>query len=215
MLDDINMKQLAVLIQKCDNLLANEPIEAMSACNKITNYLGSVNGGVLSYDSRIFGDDQGLIDGPLIDWLSTDSTQLNETFKLLHVDQSTKTPVFEFGSDSVWTAYKSDGIVSYADDYDKIVGYGVPLIIMAAEYDQKDGARGMVDWMKEVFPDSQNLKEFWTEKNPRQIYYFNVSDEFGGANQVGGYFRTDGVMTYITVPKGGHMIPITNYDAVA
>lgn len=77
--------------------------------------------------------------------------------------------------------FLGDGMVSYADHYDKIVGYGCKLIIMAAEYDQKDGARGMVDWMKQIFPHTQHLKEFWGDKNPRQIYYFNVSDVLGNA----------------------------------
>lgn len=52
-----------------------------------------------------------------------------------------------------------------------------------------------------------NLPEnFWTRT--RNIYYFNNSD---GEETVGGYFRSQGNFTLITVPKAGHFVPGDNY----
>ena len=51
-------------------------------------------------------------------------------------------------------------------------------------------------------------EDFWTRI--RNIYYFNNS---AGEEQVGGYYKSEGSFTLVTVPKAGHFVPGDNYEA--
>lgn len=42
-------------------------------------------------------------------------------------------------------------MVSYAEHYIKILDAGMPIVILAGEFDTQDGARGMDLWLDEVF----------------------------------------------------------------
>jgi len=45
-------------------------------------------------------------------------------------------------------AYRSDGLVDYTWYYSYLIEADFPLIVMAGEYDMKDGAKGQSEWMK-------------------------------------------------------------------
>lgn len=211
-LDHNNLRQVSLLNDRCKAEQLSDPVKAVRTCVDILRYLELVTGGQHGYDARIFDIDQAAIDSPLEDYL-TISSQLNTTFEMLHVSNSTKRPIFNFESDTVDEAFAPDGMLSYADYFLQIIDAGIPFFIMAGEFDIRDGAYGQVLWMKEVFAGKEQLGDLWEQ--PRRIYHFNVSTELDNAFQVGGYWRTKGNFTYVTVPKAGHMIPSTNYDAVA
>ena len=100
-------------------------------------------------------------------------------------------------------------MINYGEYFTNILyNYSHPMIIMSAEFDMQDGAIGEDIWMKSVLK-GQLPDEYWT--NDRSIYYFqNEGEEL---MRVGGYYRQQDKFTTIAVPKAGHMIPITNYDA--
>lgn len=42
----------------------------------------------------------------------------------------------------------------------------------------------------------------------RSIYYYQDA----GIQKVGGYYRSAGKLTYLIVPKAGHLVPTTNLE---
>ena len=67
--------------------------EKGAACSSILTYITSVTGDVLPYDARIFGYDWDKVENPVIDYF-TISGQVEEIYKLIHVEDSTKRPIF-------------------------------------------------------------------------------------------------------------------------
>ena len=63
-----------------------------------------VSGGVLSYNSRIFNQDWDKIQTPYEN-MFMNSSKKEIIYSLLHVDKSTKNPVFEPSSANVSLAY--------------------------------------------------------------------------------------------------------------
>jgi hypothetical protein len=64
------------------------------------SYIQAVSGNVMEYNAMIFDYDWDPKEKLVIDFLTT-AARVNETFKAIHIDQSTKSPVFEFSSDEV------------------------------------------------------------------------------------------------------------------
>jgi len=114
--------------------------------------------------------------------LFSKSGKLNDLFKSLHIENSTKVPIYEFDSDRVDVAYASDNLVDYSNYYNKLIEMDFPLLVLSGEFDARDGAISQFDWMKKYL----NLpEEFWEQD--RKIYYYN--DEKNKIPQaVGGYW---------------------------
>ena len=77
------------------------------------------------------------------------STRKAELFEAIHIDKSFKNPVFNWSSKSVAEGYKYDNLVDYSYYYNYLIENNYPLIVMAGEYDMRDGAAGQVKWMRE------------------------------------------------------------------
>ena len=53
-----------------------------------------------------------------------------------------------FSSEAVDLAYKPGNLVDYSYYYNYLIDLNFPFIIMAGEFDMKDGSAGQVVWMK-------------------------------------------------------------------
>lgn len=127
-------------------------------CNNIMDYINTVSGGVFAYDGRIFDQDWNAVEQPYVDMLSI-SSQKSLIYELIHIDDSTKEPVFNGeGSDSVAEGYRSDNLVDYSSYYNELIEKKYPLIVMAGEFDMQDGIAGQYVWMKKTLKVSPN---FW------------------------------------------------------
>ena len=164
------------------------------------SYIEAVTGSVFEYNSRIF-DNEWSPNDDLVSEFFQNSTQREDIYKAIHIDQSFKVPVFEYGSDSVDKGYQYSNLVDFSYYYNYMIKENFPTIVMAGEYDMKDGAAGQVYWMKENLDIDQH---FWDQD--RTIYYYDDTN-------VGGQYRQEGNFTFITVPKSGHFMPADNYDA--
>jgi len=91
----------------------------------------------------------------------TNFTNITDFYKAIHVENSTKVPIFESGSEAVDLGYKSDGLVDYSWYYNYLIDIQHPLIIQAGEYDMKDGAKGQEVWMKETLKNIPHW--FWED----------------------------------------------------
>jgi len=81
-------------------------------CSSIMGYIMEVSGNPYPYDARIFDYDWEPYEQPTTDYF-TISGQVQNIYKLIHVDDSTKTPVFEMGSGAVAEAFAGDQLLDY------------------------------------------------------------------------------------------------------
>ena len=98
------------------------------------DYIGSVSGGVYPYDTRIFGYDWLPKKDAVSAYLAT-SGKVDEIYKALHIESSTKKPVFEMNSGTVSAAYESTNLEDYSKYYNFLIDNDYPLIVMAGEFD--------------------------------------------------------------------------------
>jgi hypothetical protein len=128
------------------------------------------------------------------------STQVAALYESLHVTK------FNPHSDAVEKMFKPDFMVDYSYYYDYLIFNRFPTILNGAEYDNRDGAKGLQIWMKTMLTKLRD--SYWEQE--QKIYHFE--DKFN-ATRVGGYYKQQDRFTYITLPKSGHMFTYFNYDS--
>ena len=69
-------------------------------------------------------------------------------YTLLHVNESTKNPVFEPSSANVSLAYQWNNLEDYSWYYNFLIGANYTFIVMSGEFDSRDGAISQDIWMK-------------------------------------------------------------------
>ena len=168
------------------------------------SYIRAVSGNVSSFDGRIFDYDFAPIKMPYIDML-TISNQREKIYNAVHVGTSFKNPVFEASSKAVAGGYRSSNLVDYSWYYNYLLSENHPLIVMAGEFDMRDGVQGQYKWMKQLLNVSE---EFW--ETDRRIYFYQDGQNH---TKVGGYWSQEGNFTLGAVPKSGHFLPHDNYLA--
>ena len=145
------------------------------------SYISSISGGVFSYDSRIFSYDWDPIEDPVTQVL-VNSSRVDELYKAIHIDNSFKDPKFEFSSANVSLGYRTNNMEDYSRFYNYLIDENYPFLVMAGEFDGKDGNAMQPMWMKNSV--TSLTEEFWQQD--RQVYYFDAENK----TQVGGYYQT-------------------------
>lgn len=106
-----------------------------------------------------------------------------DLYKSLHVENSTKDPIFQQSNPLVSAATVGDLMVDYTDYIKRLSTY-MNVLVIAGEYDMRDGPNSQEVWLKKLFP------EMWDQD--RKVYNYG--------EKVGGYFRKWGNVTYVTIP---------------
>ena len=202
--DDNNMNQISALIQRCETDEAPHSSAAVKSCGAIMDYIMAVSGDVFDYDSRIFTYDWDPLEAPITQLLAN-SSKADQLYKAIHIENSFKVPKFEMSSDAVDLGYKMNNMEDYSRFYNYLIDANFPLLVMAGEFDGRDGNAMQPMWMKRTVTSLK--EEFWQQD--RKVYYFDAQNK----TQVGGYYHTQGRFTYLTVPKSGHFIPTDYYFA--
>ncbi len=104
MVDSTTRDQVAALRRLCLKTVSTNWAAAPDACTKTTSYIDDMAGGVYTYDARTYDSDWNQIESVVTDYL-TKSGKVNDLYKAIHVDKSTKKPVFEMESQAVADAY--------------------------------------------------------------------------------------------------------------
>ena len=73
-----------------------------------------------------------------------------------------------FRNEEVYNHLVAKTMMDFSYYYNYLINSGYPLLIMAGEFDMKDGARGMQGWMKETLTSLNDT--FWTQE--RRIYEY-------------------------------------------
>lgn len=89
---------------------------------------------MFTYDGSIFEYDWDPVEAPLNDML-VNSGQVKAIYTAIHIDKSTKTPVYESSSGRVAENYDYEEMIDWTPFYDKALRAGMKLIVYAGEYD--------------------------------------------------------------------------------
>jgi carboxypeptidase C (cathepsin A) len=133
-IDDHNLEQVSALIQHCRSEKAHNMSKGVDNCNKIMRYIKDVNGKNFEYNARIYDYDWEPEEEVVVDFL-TKSGKVNEIYEAIHINMSTKSPVFEWSSDAVDIGYLADGLIDYSWYYSYLIESQHNFIVMAGEFD--------------------------------------------------------------------------------
>lgn len=162
------MDQVAALRRKCELETSKDHTKSGGICEKTMDYIDEVAGDVFTYDARIFANDWAPYKKAYVDFLTV-SGQVQEIYKSIHIDQSTKVPVFESNSKSVADAYDNELMDDYSYYYDWLISTeGKHTLIYAGEWDQRDGPTTHETWMTTM---PHLPKDFFTQE--KLIYYID------------------------------------------
>jgi len=165
-LDDSNMPQIATLRHRCQETVAKDIGAAKDVCSGIMDYIESVSGNVFPYDNRIFGYDWDPIENVVTDYF-TISEKVQDIYEAIHVDHSTKKPVFEMNSSAVGEAFTNDNLIDYSWYVEELISMKQQVFLYAGEFDAQDGPKTQEYWLRRL--NFENKDEFWAQS--RQVYY--------------------------------------------
>lgn len=104
------------------------------------DYIESVSGNVFPYDNRIFDYDWNPIENTVTDYFTV-SARVQEIYQAIHIDKSTKVPVFEMDSEAVSKAFALDGMTDYSWYIEELIRMKQPMLLYAGEFDSQDGPK--------------------------------------------------------------------------
>lgn len=179
-IDDVNLQQVATLRKNCEEIIGKNWTLSSDLCGQTMDYIDDVAGGLFTYDARIFDVDWAPIGAVMDDFLIR-SAKKDQLYKAIHIDKSTKVPVFQHSSQEVAQAYDFEEMTDYTDWYDQVFSSKIPILLYAGEWDQRDGPSTMEEWLRNSRQIQQSTGNFWDQA--RKIYYIKQAD---GSFIVGG-----------------------------
>jgi len=114
---------------------------AHQVCLQIMDYIEGVTANVLPYDTRIFDYDWNPREDMVIDYFTV-SGQVQDIYKAIHIDKSTKVPVFSMNSSKVGNAFTYDNMIDYSWYVEELIRMKQPILLYAGEFDARDGPSG-------------------------------------------------------------------------
>ena len=187
-----------MLKRRCEEgpSLGADPATQATNCKNILNYITKPIGSVEQMDASHFNYED-FIDNTSFTNLFTKSDRLDELKAALHI---TKVDAFMRTNSTVADAI-TDRENNAAPVYSELLSRGLKILINVGNYDQKDGVRSQLEWIKQVDFDGREL----FDEQPRKVYKY--LDQFDGSEKVGGWYRHHDNFTVIIVPEAGHMVP--------
>ena len=193
------MPQLETLERHCKEAISRNAANAAEICGRISGYVDAVDGGVYVYDARTFGHDLNEQDELLDEYFSL-GPDASAVHAQLHVENSTKSPVFSRSNKTVNENMKLDTIQTIVKDYDWLLQRNLTMLIYVGQFDMLDGPVGIQKWMKKLnYWDSAHFHE-----QSRKIYRY---DDAEGENRVGGYYKQSNHLSFLIVYGAGHLVP--------
>ena len=173
-----------------------EPEDQSTLCKNILNYITKPTGSIQQMDATHFNW-ENIPDNDSFDDLFTKSDKLKDLVKALHI---TKTDEFSRSNSTVAEAIE-DRENNAASVYTELLSRGLKILINVGNYDQKDGVRSQLEWIKGIEFDDREMFDL----QPRKVYKY--IDQFSDQELTGGWYRHHENFTAIIVPQAGHMVP--------
>jgi hypothetical protein len=208
--DNRHMNAIATVNRRCIETASVNWTEGNDECSSTIDYVIDVSGDTFSYDVSIFDPDwdKTMREDDVKHYIK-ESNKRQELYEAIHVNSSTRVPLFEWSCGDVSDAYQYEAMVDWSRYYDYVAAPGnVSILIYAGQYDMLDGPKTQEPWLKNLRTLSgDNGVEFWNQ--PRKIYY--IKDPVTQEYKVGGFFRQSErtKISFLTVPTSGHFVPIT------
>ena len=135
------MPQIAALHHRCQEAMGVDFDFAHQTCLDIMNYIQGVTGDVLPYDTRIFEYDWNPLEDAVIDYFTV-SAKVEDIYEAIHIEESTKDPVFSMSSKAVGNAFTYDNMLDYSWYVEELIRMKQPILLYAGEFDTRDGPSG-------------------------------------------------------------------------
>ena len=144
--------------------LGLEPSDQSTACKNILNYITKPIGSDEQMDATHFNY-ENYIDNDSFTDLFTKSDLLSELKTALHI---TKSEEFDRTNSTVANAI-TDRENDASSVYTELLSRGLKILINVGNYDQKDGVRSQLEWIKKIDFDGREM----FDKQPRKVYKYN------------------------------------------
>lgn len=142
--------------------------QATETCEKIMEYISTIGAGVFPYDSRIYGYDWVVSSG--MRTYLTSNAQKEQLYKAIHIDGSTKVPIYATGSDEVAKAYDFEEWDDYTEMFSYIIKNNIATLIYAGEFDMQDGPTTMV-WIDDIEELFKRDADFQKDARKQYVYF--------------------------------------------
>lgn len=132
-IDEYNLPQISALRRRCEKAVSTDLLNSGDNCTDTLDYVLGVGGGLFDKDARYFDYEwqAGAFKQPYQDYFNK-TAKLQQIFESIHIDKSTKRPVFEPQSARVSANLDSDSMIDYMAWLDFKVGEKSPNILIYA-----------------------------------------------------------------------------------
>lgn len=122
--------------KKCEETISSDWSAGSKACEKAMDYVDKVAGNVFTYDATSFEEDWNPFIYSVEEFL-TSCGKKTELYKSIHVDQSTKNPIYSFLSEEVEKAYADEQMLDWSLWFDELTPYAphYHILIYSGEFD--------------------------------------------------------------------------------
>jgi hypothetical protein len=135
------MNAMSTFHRRCLELASQNWTEGDDECAATIDYAIDISGTVFDYDVSINDADfEGIYHEDDVKNYIMNSTKMNDLYKALHIDKSTKVPVFKWSCRECARALDHEDLVDWTPWYDLVAGpKNVSILIYAGDYDMLDG----------------------------------------------------------------------------
>lgn len=118
--DSSNLNQVHTLRKRCLEYISDSWMNGTEICGEHLSYIVEIGGNILTYNANIFDYEWAAIEDPVNSFLANCSRK-EDLYKAIHIENSTKVPVYEPSSGRVAKAYEYEEMLDWSKYYDEVM----------------------------------------------------------------------------------------------
>lgn len=170
-IDQRHMNAISALNRRCLETASSNWTDGNDECSSTIDYAIDVSGDTFSYDASIFDPDwdKTMREDDVKNYIMK-SNKKEDLYKALHIDGSTKNPVFNWGGGPVSAAYEYEEMVDWSQWYDMVAQpKNVSILVYSGQYDMLDGPLTQDPWIRMLKSVNSDAGALFNQ--PRKIFY--------------------------------------------